>query len=245
MALAEGSGTYTSPKKKHAPPPPLAPHHAENAARRTKTPSARYPWLQFSQGVDWRHESPELLRKMNTVGRLIGQPITIISGYRTHAEQRVLYSRYQSGAGGIAAQPGHSYHERGLAVDALVGGQAIGNVVPQEVFAKAGLHNLIDIGDAPHVQLDGGTAPRNLPQGTGAYTPTQTPTQSYNVSQGLTAPSRGIPAESPTLPQELGEPEPIGMTPEELHQTWQLIAQLPGASPESLTFAERMGYGVS
>lgn len=41
----------------------------------------------------------------------------IISARRSTALQAQLYQRYKSGRGGIAAPPGHSMHERGLAVD--------------------------------------------------------------------------------------------------------------------------------
>jgi LAS superfamily LD-carboxypeptidase LdcB len=43
--------------------------------------------------------------------------LKINSAFRTFAEQAELYRRYQAGTGGIAARPGSSLHERGLAVD--------------------------------------------------------------------------------------------------------------------------------
>src|SRR5574343_1157860 len=45
------------------------------------------------------------------------QGIKVSSSYRTNAEQQQLYDRYKSGEGGLAAPPGHSRHEKGLAVD--------------------------------------------------------------------------------------------------------------------------------
>lgn len=41
----------------------------------------------------------------------------VISDYRTRAEQARLYQAYKNGTGNLAAPPGHSMHEQGLAFD--------------------------------------------------------------------------------------------------------------------------------
>jgi hypothetical protein len=41
----------------------------------------------------------------------------VISDYRTRAEQQRLYNSYKAGTGNLAAPPGHSMHEKGLAFD--------------------------------------------------------------------------------------------------------------------------------
>ena len=43
--------------------------------------------------------------------------LQIISGFRSRAQQQSLYDRYLSGNGNLAAPPGNSNHERGLAAD--------------------------------------------------------------------------------------------------------------------------------
>lgn len=43
--------------------------------------------------------------------------LRINSGFRTYDQQRTLYERYLRGEGPVAAAPGHSQHERGLAAD--------------------------------------------------------------------------------------------------------------------------------
>lgn len=43
--------------------------------------------------------------------------VTIVSGHRSHEEQKVLYDRYLAGDGNKAAKPGTSMHEFGQAVD--------------------------------------------------------------------------------------------------------------------------------
>lgn len=46
-----------------------------------------------------------------------GGKVTIVSGRRSRAEQEVLYAKYLSGNGNLAAKPGTSQHETGNAVD--------------------------------------------------------------------------------------------------------------------------------
>lgn len=41
----------------------------------------------------------------------------VISSYRTRQEQERLYQAYKNGTGNLAAPPGHSMHEKGLAFD--------------------------------------------------------------------------------------------------------------------------------
>jgi phage-related protein len=43
--------------------------------------------------------------------------VRIVSGWRSFQAQQVLYNRYLAGTGNLAARPGTSKHERGLAVD--------------------------------------------------------------------------------------------------------------------------------
>lgn len=43
--------------------------------------------------------------------------ITITSGLRSTAQQQKLWEKYQNGTGNLAAKPGTSYHEKGLAYD--------------------------------------------------------------------------------------------------------------------------------
>lgn len=43
--------------------------------------------------------------------------VSVISGWRSRAQQERLYAKYLAGTGNLAAKPGTSKHERGLAVD--------------------------------------------------------------------------------------------------------------------------------
>jgi hypothetical protein len=46
-----------------------------------------------------------------------GKHIQVNQDLRTSAQQQELYNKFKSGKGGRAAPPGHSFHEKGLAVD--------------------------------------------------------------------------------------------------------------------------------
>lgn len=58
------------------------------------------------------------LAKANAAMKAAGLgTFSISSGFRTYAEQERLYQKYRNGTGNLAARPGHSKHESGVAVD--------------------------------------------------------------------------------------------------------------------------------
>lgn len=59
--------------------------------------------------------------RMSTEAREAGVRLRLTSGYRSRTEQRWLYQRYRKGLGPKAARPGRSNHQRGLALDLVVG----------------------------------------------------------------------------------------------------------------------------
>lgn len=56
----------------------------------------------------------DMLSRFNAAA---GGRYSVNSGYRSNAHQRVLYNRYLAGRGPVAAKPGSSMHNRGLAAD--------------------------------------------------------------------------------------------------------------------------------
>jgi hypothetical protein len=96
-----------------------------------------------------------------------GDHVKINSGFRTFDEQARLYARYKAGIGGIAAEPGHSNHEGGKALD-LDGGAARSWIFQHQ--DKYGLRPAIndDVGvskrsgyaptDPPHIELAPGAS---------------------------------------------------------------------------------------
>lgn len=85
----------------HAPPGWLIPGH--NAGGRV------------TGDLDGLH--PALLARLTAWSAAVGQPYHVGSGYRSIAEQRRLYAAYLAGRGPLAAVPGSSMHNYGLASD--------------------------------------------------------------------------------------------------------------------------------
>ncbi len=56
-------------------------------------------------------------RSMATAARGDGVTLHIVSGFRSMAHQRQLYAAYRAGRGNLAARPGFSNHQSGLALD--------------------------------------------------------------------------------------------------------------------------------
>ena len=54
---------------------------------------------------------------MQAAARRAGVNIGATSGFRTMAEQKYLYALYRAGKGNLAARPGYSNHQNGIAMD--------------------------------------------------------------------------------------------------------------------------------
>lgn len=67
-----------------------------------------------------------LLRKLAAAARDSRQVWNVNSGIRSKAKQQELYDKYLAGDGPLAAKPGTSNHERGLAADVSAGGNPVG-----------------------------------------------------------------------------------------------------------------------
>ena len=59
----------------------------------------------------------EALRELLQAARAAGHPLTLTSGWRSNEEQKALHQKYLSGTGNLAARPGYSNHQGGIAVD--------------------------------------------------------------------------------------------------------------------------------
>lgn len=72
--------------------------------------------------VEWRGVilHPLAMRSFQEASRILGAPIAVTDSYRSPEQQLALYQEKP----GLAAPPGSSYHERGLAID--VDGDAYG-----------------------------------------------------------------------------------------------------------------------
>lgn len=72
--------------------------------------------------------APSLVAQLDRLAVAIDEDIEVVSGWRRHAEQADLYRRFLAGTGNLAAVPGTSMHESGLAADVYVDGVALANV---------------------------------------------------------------------------------------------------------------------
>jgi peptidoglycan hydrolase-like protein with peptidoglycan-binding domain len=61
-------------------------------------------------------------REMSAAAKQDGVHLDVVSSFRGNEEQRQLYQAYRSGRGNLAARPGYSNHQQGLAVDITTGG---------------------------------------------------------------------------------------------------------------------------
>jgi LAS superfamily LD-carboxypeptidase LdcB len=85
--------------------------------------------------------APILLWKIAQFSRDIGRVAYITSGRRSFDEQKRLYARWRSGTGNLAAKPGTSRHESGLAADVWYGAKPIGSFTnPKFLKAKYALN---------------------------------------------------------------------------------------------------------
>jgi zinc D-Ala-D-Ala carboxypeptidase len=78
-------------------------------------------FVSLPGGESLRRDAARAYQRMSTAARTDGIGLWVVSGYRTAREQRLLYQRYRKGLGPRAARPGRSNHQRGTAVDLLVG----------------------------------------------------------------------------------------------------------------------------
>ncbi|MFD1213606.1 D-alanyl-D-alanine carboxypeptidase family protein [Arthrobacter sp. GCM10027362] len=73
-------------------------------------------------GLKVRAEAADAYKKLSRAAKADGVAITLVSGYRSYAQQESLYNDYvrqygQQVADTLAARPGFSEHQTGLAVD--------------------------------------------------------------------------------------------------------------------------------
>lgn len=69
-----------------------------------------------------RADAAEAFRSMKAAAAADGIDLGLNSAFRSHDEQKDLYAKYLNGTGNLAARPGYSNHEGGIAVDIPTGG---------------------------------------------------------------------------------------------------------------------------
>ncbi len=100
----------------------LVASHAFAGEAKTRRPKAKgSKFVRLKNGELLHHTAAAAFQRMSTEARAAGVSLRVTSGYRSRQEQRWLYNRYRKGLGPKAARPGRSNHQRGLAVDLVVG----------------------------------------------------------------------------------------------------------------------------
>ena len=112
----------------------------------TAAATARVPSPQ------WRGLQPVMVAAMRTAEALLGEPLPVVSGFRSRAEQQRLWDHRHENAYPVAP-PGTSRHERGLAIDVPLG--FVGRLA--QVAGRAGLCQPLPHTDPVHFQLCPGT----------------------------------------------------------------------------------------
>lgn len=68
-------------------------------------------------GFYLRRDAAEAFIKMQLAASSAGARLTVTSAFRTFEQQQQLFNAHQEGTGSLAAAPGFSNHQAGIAVD--------------------------------------------------------------------------------------------------------------------------------
>lgn len=100
----------------------IAPAAVAGEAKKLRRPKAKSTrFVRLKGGELLHHAAAAAFQRMSARAREDGVSLWVTSGYRSRQQQRWLYERYRQGLGPKAARPGRSNHQRGLAVDLVVG----------------------------------------------------------------------------------------------------------------------------
>ncbi|WP_224249853.1 M15 family metallopeptidase [Hyalangium gracile] len=80
--------------------------------------------LHVSEAHTMRADAAIAFLRMEAAAAAAGITLKVNSGFRSHEEQEVLYRKYLGGTGALAAKPGYSNHQGGIAVDIQTGGES-------------------------------------------------------------------------------------------------------------------------
>jgi len=96
-----------------------------------------------------------MIRAIAEAERLLGEPVPIVSGYRSRSEQQALWDARHSNPYPVAT-PGSSNHERGVAID--IPSSFVDRL--RQVAALVGLCQPLPVADPVHFEMCRTTATR-------------------------------------------------------------------------------------
>ena len=79
---------------------------------------------RIANGKELRSDAAAAFNRMHAAAARAGIDLHVNSAFRSMAEQQDLYRKYLNGTGNLAAKPGYSNHQGGIATDINVGGTA-------------------------------------------------------------------------------------------------------------------------
>lgn len=96
-------------------------------------------------GFFLRKDAAAAFVQMRSAANSDGVSLKVESAFRTMAEQTTLYNSFKQGTGNLAATPGYSNHQSGVAVDITVGG-SFASAEYQWLAQNAGAYGFVNTG---------------------------------------------------------------------------------------------------
>lgn len=111
------------------------------------------------------YRTAEAFQAMRAAASRDGVRISIVSGFRTMDQQRYLYNLYRAGRGNLAARPGYSNHQSGLALDLNTSSGGVLNWLNRN-GARYGFRRTVP-SEPWHWERPAGSAGASVPSGAG------------------------------------------------------------------------------
>ena len=131
------------------------------------------------------YRTAEAFQAMRAAAARDGVRISIVSGFRTMDQQRYLYNLYLSGRGNLAARPGYSNHQSGLALDLNTSSGGVLNWLNRN-GARFGFRRTVP-SENWHWERPAGSAGGSVPTGAGS---TQSDRSCWSSTLGRNAADR-------------------------------------------------------
>jgi len=188
--------------------------------------------MDLSGGRGWLQDdaAKNIMNYVDPVAvRELGRVLQITSAGRTYAEQAALYAAYLNGSGNLAAPPGTSVHESGLAIDTNDATWLRSH--PEFGWVNTGL----GFSEPWHFEYQGGAALAG-----GPINPIPVPKEDdmpslKELAELAATPFKIRAAYRTLLNRDATDADIAGWLPVAVDQGWDFVEQWIGKSPEALT----------
>lgn len=129
-------------------------------------------FFTLQPSVDMNGVKPPVVKRLKAMGaeykQKTGKKLVITSAFRSYEKQAQLYARWKAGKGNLAAPPGRSLHEKGLAID--INPSQVDQLIGMGMLSKYGFHRPMDRRDEKqHIEPIEGARLASIPDN--PYTP--------------------------------------------------------------------------